>query len=207
MPRLSFGGILLRRLIVQLILRLFFRVEVKGWENWKNAGEGVLIAPNYVSFIDPLILAAFLPEKVPFAIERRLTKKRFARFFLPIADTHILDADAPLTLKYFLNLLKNGGRCVIFPELQPTTIGNPMKVSAGVAQIADHTHAKILPIHIKGTENTPFSRIQHKRGLRFFSKVTITVSPVKELKIPEGLSGSKRTAAAGRALERIMDEA
>ena len=63
MPRLSFGGILLRRLIVQLILRLFFRVEVKGWENWKNAGEGVLIAPNYVSFIDPLILAAFLPEK------------------------------------------------------------------------------------------------------------------------------------------------
>ena len=59
MPRLSFGGILLRRLIVQLILRLFFRVEVKGWENWKNAGEGVLIAPNYVSFIDPLILAAF----------------------------------------------------------------------------------------------------------------------------------------------------
>lgn len=204
---MSFGGIYLRRFIVKLILRLFFRVEVKGWENWKNAGDGVLIAPNYVSFIDPLILAAFLPEKVPFAIDRRLTKKRFARFFLPIADTHILDADAPLTLKYFLNLLKNGGRCVIFPELQPTTIGNPMKVSAGVAQIADHTHAKILPIHIKGTENTPFSRIQHRRGLRFFSKVTITVFPVKELNLPEGLSGSKRNAAAGRALERIMDEA
>ncbi|MDO5116074.1 MAG: AMP-binding protein [Synergistaceae bacterium] len=197
----------MRRLIVKLILRLFFRVEVKGWENWENAGKGVLIAPNYVSFIDPLILAAFLPEKVPFAIERRLTKKRFARFFLPIADTHILDADAPLSLKYFLNLLKNGGRCVIFPELQPTTIGNPMKVSQGVAMIADHTKAKILPIHIEGTQRTPFSRIQHKRGVRFFSKVTITVFPVKELKVPEGLSGSKRNAAAGRALERIMDEA
>lgn len=200
-------GFFLRRFIVKLVLRLFFRVEVKGWENWLNAGGGVLVAPNYVSFIDPLILAAFLPEKVPFAIERRLTKKRFVRFFLPIADTHILDADAPLTLKYFLSLLKNGGRCVIFPELQPTTIGNPMKVSAGVAQIADHTHAKILPIHIKGTENTPFSRIQHKRGIRFFSKVTITVFPVRKLGIPDKLTGSKRNAAAGRALERIMDEA
>ena len=197
----------MRRLIVKLILRLFFRVKVTGWENWENAGEGVLIAPNYVSFIDPLILAAFLPEKVPFAIERRLTKKRFAGLFLPIADTHILDADAPLTLKYFLNLLKNGGRCVIFPELQPTTIGNPMKVSQGVAMIADHTKAKILPIHIKGTERTPFSRIQHKRGVRFFSEVTITVFPVQNLNIPEGLTGSKRNAAAGRALERIMDEA
>lgn len=197
----------MRRFIVKLILRLFFRVEVKGWENWENAGGGVLIAPNYVSFIDPLILAAFLPEKVPFAIERRLTKKRFARFFLPIADTHILDADAPLTLKYFLNLLKNGGRCVIFPELQPTTIGNPMKVSQGVAMIADHTNAKILPVHIEGTQRTPFSRIQHKRGVRFFSKVTITVFPVKALDIPEGLTGSKRNAAAGRSLENIMDEA
>ncbi|MBQ9881638.1 MAG: AMP-binding protein [Synergistes sp.] len=195
------------RLIVKTVMRLFFKVRVKGWENWESAGNGVLIAPNYVSFIDPLILAVFLPEKVPFAIERRLTKKRFVSFFLPIADTHILDADAPLSLKYFLNLLKNGGRCVIFPELQPTTIGNPMKVSPGVAMIADRTNAKILPINIKGTERTPFSRIQHKRGVRFFSEVTITIFPVKNLEIPEGLTGSKRNAAAGRALERIMDEA
>lgn len=197
----------MRRFIVKLILRLFFNVKVKGWENWDKAGDGVLIAPNYVSFIDPLILAAFLPAKVPFAIERRLTKKRFVNLFLPIADTHILDADAPLTLKYFLNLLKNGGRCVIFPELQPTTTGNPMKVSRGVAMIADHTDAKILPIHIEGTQRTPFSRIQHKRGLRFFSDVTISVYPVTTLEIPKDLSGSARNAAAGRALERIMDEA
>lgn len=115
----------MRRLIVKLILRLFFRVKVKGWENWENAGEGVLIAPNYVSFIDPLILAAFLPEKVPFAIERRLTKKRFARFFLPIADTHILDADAPLTLKYFLSLLKNGGGASSSPSCSPQSSAIP----------------------------------------------------------------------------------
>ncbi|MCE5201020.1 MAG: AMP-binding protein [Synergistaceae bacterium] len=194
------------RLFVRYILNLFFRVEVKGWENWREAGEGVLIAPNYVSFIDPLILAVFLPEKVPFAIERRLTKKRFAGMFLPLADTHILDADTPLTLKYFLALLKNGGRCVIFPELQPTTTGLPMKVSRGVAMIADHTDAKILPIHIEGTERTPFSRIQHKRGIRFFSKVTLTVYPARRLNIPEQITGTQRNAAAGRALEKIMED-
>lgn len=194
-------------MIVKFFLNLFFSIEIKGWDNWKKAGEGVLIAPNYVSFIDPLILAVFLPEKVPFAIERRLTKKRFIGLFLPLAETHILDADAPLTLKYFLNLLKNGGRCVIFPELQPTTIGNPMKVSQGVAMIADHTKAKILPINIKGTELTPFSRIQHKPGLRFFSKVTITILPATRIDVPDDLSGPKRATAAGRALEKIMDEA
>lgn len=200
-------GFYLFRLIVRFILRLFFRVEVKGWENWQQAGEGVLIAPNYVSFIDPLILAVFLPEKVPFAIERRLTQKRFAKFFLPLADTHILDADAPLTLKFFLTLLKSGGRCVIFPEVQPTTTGLPMKLSLGVASIADHTDAKILPVRIEGTEYTPFSRIPHKSRIRFFSKVTITVYPARKLDIPEGLSGLKRTAAAGRSFEHIMNDA
>lgn len=192
------------RIIVKFILRLFFRVEVRGWKNWEDAGDGVLIAPNYVSFIDPLILAVFLPEKVPFAIERRLTKKRFARFLLPLADTHILDADSPSTLKFFLTLLKGGGRCVIFPELQPTSTGLPMKLSTGVAMIADHTGAKILPIHIEGTEHTPFSRVPHKKHIRFFSKVVLTVLPACSLDIPEELTGSKRTAAAGRSFERIM---
>lgn len=192
------------RIIVKFILRLFFRVEVRGWKNWENAGDGVLIAPNYVSFIDPLILAVFLPDKVPFAIERRLTKKRFACFFLPLADTHILDADSPSTLRFFLTLLKGGGRCVIFPELQPTTTGLPMKLSVGVAMIADHTHAKVLPIHIEGTEHTPFARVPHKRSIRFFSKVVITVLPACGLDIPKELTGSKRTAAAARSFERIM---
>lgn len=192
------------RVIVKFVLRLFFRVEVRGWENWENAGNGVLIAPNYVSFLDPLILAVFLPEKVPFAIERRLTKKRFARFFLPLADTHILDADLPSTLKYFLTLLKEGGRCVIFPELQPTTTGLPMKLSTGVAMIADHTGAKILPIHIEGTEHTPLSRIPRRKRIRFFSKVVLTVLPACELDVPKELTGTKRTAAVARSFERIM---
>ena len=195
------------RIIVRFALNLFFRVEVKGWENWQKAGDGVLIAPNYVSFIDPLILAVFLPEKVPFAVERRLTKKRFVSLFLPLAETHILDADAPLTLKFFLSLLKSGGRCVIFPELQPTTTGNPMKVSRGVAMIADHTDANILPINITGTDLTPFSRIQHQRGLRFFSKVTISIFPARKLNLPPDVEGSRRNALAGRALEKIMEDA
>lgn len=197
-------GFRLFRIIVKFVLRLFFRVEIRGWENWECAGGGVLIAPNYVSFIDPLILAVFLPEKVPFAIERRLTKKRFTRFCLPLAETHILDADSPSTLKYFLMLLKNGGRCVIFPELQPTTTGLPMKLSAGVAMIADHTGAKILPIHIEGTEYTHFSRVPNKKRMMLLTKVVITVLPAETLEIPDGLTGTRRSAAAARCFERVM---
>ena len=81
----------MKKLFVKLILRIFFRVKVEGWENWKaTEGENVIVAPNYVSYIDPLILAMFLPETAPFAIERRLTQKRFANWFLPLAETQFL---------------------------------------------------------------------------------------------------------------------
>ncbi len=205
----------MKRFIIKFLVRFFFRVKVKGIENWKNMGSGVLIAPNYVSFIDPLLLALFLPESVPFAIERRLAQKRYVKYFLPLAETHILDADSPTTLKYFLTLLKNGGRCVIFPELQPTTTGNPMKVSAGVAAIALHTGARVLPIHIEGTERTHFSRLAHKKWPRLFTHVEITILPVQDLKLGQGNNDSDEVqhtsrieyAKAGRALERLMDNA
>ncbi|MDO4218752.1 MAG: AMP-binding protein [Synergistaceae bacterium] len=205
----------MKRFLTKLIIRFFFRVKIKGIENWKNMGDGVLIAPNYVSFIDPLLLALFLPEPVPFAVERRLAQKRYVKYFLPLAETHILDADSPITLKYFFNLLKNGGRCVIFPELQPTTTGNPMKVSAGVAAIALHTGARVLPIHIEGTERTHFSRLTHKKWPRLFTHVEITILPVQDLRlqldgndIDEQQRKSRiKYAKAGRALERIMDNA
>jgi len=201
-------GCTMKRFFVKLILRIFFHVKVEGLENWNaTEGQNVIVAPNYVSYIDPLILAMFLPQGTPFAIERRLTKKRFVSWFLPLAETHILDADSPLTLRYFLNLLKEGKRCVIFPELQPTITGNCMKVSPGVAHIADHTGAKILPVQILGTQRTPFSRIQHKRGFRLFSQVVIRIFPAQEIKLPEELKGSKRIALAGRRLEKIMEDA
>ena len=60
-------------MIVKFFLNLFPDRD-QGMGELGKAGDGVLIAPNYVSFIDPYF-GVFLPEKVPFAIERRLTKR------------------------------------------------------------------------------------------------------------------------------------
>ena len=45
---------------------------------------------------------------------------------------------------------------------------------------------------------------QHQRGLRFFSKVTISIFPARKLNLPPDVEGSRRNALAGRALEKIM---
>lgn len=195
------------KVIIKFILGLFFRVEIKGLENWRKAGSGVLIAPNYISAIDPLILALFLPEKTPLAVDKRFAEKPSVKPFLSMLNAHVLDSESPFSVKFFLSLLKEGGRCIMFPEIKPTITGNVMKLSPSVAAIAEKTNAKILPVHIQGTQNTPFSSLPHKHAVRFFSKVTITIMPVKTLDVPKNLSGSKRSAASVRELEKIMNEA
>ena len=50
--------------IVRWILALVFRVSVKGLDNYHKAGRRVLIIANHLSFLDPLLLWAFLPDDI-----------------------------------------------------------------------------------------------------------------------------------------------
>ena len=50
--------------IVRSLLKLFYRVELRGRENYEAAGERTLILHNPGSIIDPLLIAAVLPHRV-----------------------------------------------------------------------------------------------------------------------------------------------
>ncbi len=43
------------------LLKLIYRIEVRGIEHYYAAGERVLIIANHQSFLDPLLLSACLP--------------------------------------------------------------------------------------------------------------------------------------------------
>jgi acyl-[acyl-carrier-protein]-phospholipid O-acyltransferase/long-chain-fatty-acid--[acyl-carrier-protein] ligase len=56
------------------VLKLLFRVEVKGLEHYSTAGERAVIVVNHVSFLDPVLLAAFLPVKPLFAVNTHIAQ-------------------------------------------------------------------------------------------------------------------------------------
>ena len=45
---------------LRTLLKILYRVEVIGLENYYKAGNRVLIISNHCSFLDPPLLAAFL---------------------------------------------------------------------------------------------------------------------------------------------------
>ncbi|MDH4183194.1 MAG: MFS transporter, partial [Nitrospinota bacterium] len=194
------------RLLFTMALMALYRVRTRGVENLSAAGGGTMIVANHQSFLDGVLLAVFLPGRFSFVVNRFMAGHWWARIFLGLVDTHTLDAQNPMAIKKLVNILRQGGRLVIFPEGRITVTGALMKIHDGPALIADKAGASILPVRIDGAQATHFSRMTDKIKPRIFPKINITALPPRKLEIDPGLTGALRRRAAAESLAAIMTD-
>jgi len=199
------------RMLARMVLRLAYRVELRGLENLALAGERVVIVPNHVSYLDGPLIAAFLPGYPMFAIDTAQAARWWVRPLLAGADVFAMDPTRPMAAKSLVKALRAGRQCVIFPEGRlNVTGGSLMKIYDGPALIADKGDAAVLPVRIDGVEFTPFSRLASRLGGRlrrhWFPKVAITFYEPRRLAIPTELRGRARRQRAGLLLYDIMSE-
>jgi acyl-[acyl-carrier-protein]-phospholipid O-acyltransferase/long-chain-fatty-acid--[acyl-carrier-protein] ligase len=196
-------GIILKTLLGGLF-RLAYRVEVRGIEHHRQAGERLVIVANHLSFLDGVLLAAFLPGRPCFAIHTQQAAKWWIRPFLGLFDALPLDPTKPLATKTLIRAVEEGRQCVIFPEGRLTVTGALMKIYEGPAMIADKAKAKILPVRLDGPQFTPFSRLRGKLRLRWFPKIVITIEPPQEIGLAPEIKGRVRRREIGRRLYDVM---
>ena len=189
--------------IVRGLLKLCYRVEVQGAQNMPAAGEPAVVVVNHVSFLDGLLLAAFLPGKPTFAVHTRIAKAWWIKPFLPLFDAFPVDPTNPLSAKAMVKAVREGRTLVIFPEGRITVTGALMKVFDGPGMVADKADAPIVPVRIDGAQFTPFSRLKGKVRLRRFPKIILTVLEPRRFTIEGEMTARARRAIAGR---RLYDE-
>ncbi|WP_375282681.1 acyl-[ACP]--phospholipid O-acyltransferase [Sphingobium yanoikuyae] len=185
------------------LLRLLYRVEVSGAENMPQVGTPAVVVVNHVSFLDGLLLAAFLPGKPTFAVHTRIAKAWWIKPFLPLFDAFPIDPTNPMAAKAMVKAVREGRTLVIFPEGRITVTGALMKVFDGPGMVADKADAPIIPVRIDGAQYTPFSRLRGKVRLRSFPKIKLTVLPPRRFSIEGEMTARARRAIAGR---RLYDE-
>jgi len=186
------------------LLRLLYRVEVRGEENYGLAGARRVIIANHTSFLDAALLTAFLPERPTFAINTEIAKRWWLRPFLWMAKVYPLDPTKPMAIKILTELARSGTPVVIFPEGRLTVTGALMKVYEGPGLIADKADADLIPIQIDGATHTPFSRLKGKVRQRWFTKVTLTILPPRKFHPPENLRGRAARQYMARELYEIL---
>ena len=191
------------KMAIRFVLTVLYRVEVRGLEHARAASTHSVIAANHSSFLDGLLLGAFLPGEPVFAIDAVIASKWWMRPFMTLINALPINPTNPLSIRAMIRAVEGGAACIIFPEGRITTTGSLMKVYEGPAVITERAKAQLLPVRIEGVEQTPFARFTASRR-RWFPKIRITVMPPRRLTVPDGVAGRARRAALRRELGDVM---
>jgi len=142
-----------------------------GFALWKVKAEGrdrvprdgaLIVAPTHESYLDPLLIGAYLPRDLSFMARRTLFVKttergeRRRRLFSAWgrwAGVIELDREGAdrAALKAALGALAEGRAVLVFPEGTRSPDGEVQAFRAGVALLALRSGAPVLPISIEGT--------------------------------------------------------
>ncbi|MHB9137816.1 MAG: acyl-[ACP]--phospholipid O-acyltransferase [Victivallaceae bacterium] len=185
-------------------LYLLFRVEVKNLENYNKAGDRVLIIANHTSLLDGMLIAAFMPEKVTFAINTQMAKKWWVKIGLALVEAFPMDPGKPMAAKALITKIKENCKCMIFPEGRITVTGALMKVYEGSGMIAEKSGAMVLPIRIDGAQYSKFSYLKDKYKTRWFPKITLTMLEPRRFEVDPVFKGRERRRRVSAGIYDLM---
>ncbi len=208
------AAIVMLRLLSRVVLKAAMRwllsalyaVEVRGAENVDRAGERRMVVVNHQSFLDGLVVAAFLPGDPVFAVDTLISSRWWAKPFLALVDFATVDPTNPMALRSLTREVEGGRTLVIFPEGRLTVTGSLMKVYDGPGLVADRTGADVIPVRLDGVQHSAFTRLHGQVARRLFPKITMTVLPPHKLPHDPEIKGRARRKLAGRHLYDVMSE-
>ena len=199
-PRLSTAIV---RHVLRLILWPLFRVQVRG-PRAVFTNPRTLIVANHESFLDGVLLGAFLPVRAVFVVHTQITARWYFRLLLRFVPHLAVDSANPLAMKLICRLVESGQPVVVFPEGRLTITGSLMKVYDGAAFVAAKTGATIVPVRIEGSGRTYFGRLAGIYPLQLLPKIRILIQPPRTIPMPQLPSAKQRRRRAGELMRHIL---
>lgn len=148
--------------------RMWLRVQLDGAESVPASGP-VILAPNHLSFLDSMVLMYELSRPVTFLGKAEYLAHPVTRRLFPAAGMIPVDRTGrgvATSLRAAAKRLDEGGIVGIFPEGTRSRDGLLHAGHLGVAHLALHTDAPIVPVGIIGTDQVqpPDRRLPRLRG-------------------------------------------
>ncbi len=153
----------LAKVVVGIILKILFRIEVIGSENIPVGG--CIICPNHRSNFDPPLVACFIKRRVYYMAKQELFENKFIAVILKGLGAFPIKRGASdiTAIKNSMKLLKDGKMLGIFPEGKRSKDNTLGEAEPGVAMLAIKMKVPVVPIAIMGNYKL-FSRITIKIG-------------------------------------------
>ena len=162
------------RPIALLLSRVFFKIRFYGVENVPKEGACIL-TPNHESFADPIWITIPIKRRVRYMAWERFFRIPVLGFVMRVFGAFPVKLETTDTAaqREAIELIKQGGLLVIFPEGGRTRTGKLMPFKAGAFRLALAQGVPIVPVTIKGGyEIWSIHRLLPRPG-----KLTITYHP------------------------------
>lgn len=186
-------------LILQPLVKIFFRFSVTGLEHFPKTG-AVVIACNHASYLDPPLVALALPRQIFFLARKSLFHNwlfgSLIHYFgaYPVSRS---DAKGMLTA---LRILKEEKPLLVFPEGTRTMDGKLQVVKSGAAWLAVHTQCKIIPVWIQGS----YQALPKGGSLPKPSKVCVVIGEPIDPNQAETIKKEAQIEAATKSLQSAL---
>ena len=146
------------RFIGERLLRVFYKIDVRGVENLPK-DSGALLLPNHVTYADAFVLSlGVLPRKLRFLMDAELSQRWWARSFVKMFNTvPISPKKAKEAISITADAVKEGGLVTIYPEGQLTRTGMLNELRGGYMLIARRAQEPVVPIYVDGLWGSVFS--------------------------------------------------
>jgi long-chain acyl-CoA synthetase len=197
----------------RLVMRLLFRLEVKGIERVPSVGP-LVIAPNHASYLDPMAVAAALPRRLLGTVfwagwTGFMFRNGFWRALSRATQVFPVDPDrGPATaIASGEAVLARGQMLIWFAEGRRTLTGETGPFLPGIGVVLQRSGAYALPVRVDGSyQCLPWNRRWPRPG-----RITVTFGPpltVAELEASgEGATPAERIAAGLRRAVLSLVEA
>jgi acyl-[acyl-carrier-protein]-phospholipid O-acyltransferase / long-chain-fatty-acid--[acyl-carrier-protein] ligase len=164
------------RALVRFVLRLLFRLRGYNEAVLKTPGP-VLLVPNHTSWIDWLLVGAFLEPDWKFVVSSVSAQTSWVHRKIMInRRTFPIDTDSPYAVKRMAEHLQANGRLVLFAEGRLSRTGALMKLFDGTGFLLHKIPAKVITCYLRGASRLPYS--PHPGWHKWFPTVTAHFSEV-----------------------------
>ncbi|GAB5412302.1 MAG: hypothetical protein ChlgKO_14160 [Chlamydiales bacterium] len=136
---------------IYFFFRFFYRHKIYGLEHYFKGG--AIIAPNHVSFLDPMIVPASWPEEVHSLARASLFRNPIFSFLIRKLNSHPVKGDAAdvAVIKRIGGLLKSGKKVILFPEGTRSMKNELQEIKPGIGLIVVRSQTAIIPAYVAGT--------------------------------------------------------
>ncbi|ARN56095.1 lysophospholipid acyltransferase family protein [Sedimentisphaera salicampi] len=131
-------------------MRIFYRVRVKGKENFPEKGAFIMVS-NHQSFLDPMLAVMYTWRVLFFLARDTLFKGLFGQLLLKLNTRPVKRGESDLkAMRTMIDILQRGYGTCIYPEGTRTPDGRISEIKPGFLLLARKTKAPVIPFVIEG---------------------------------------------------------